>query len=56
MSVLDTIKGLVGDDDADIDVTTYECRECGEIHDSAKFQERAQCPECLANDVEPVGE
>lgn len=54
MSVLDTIKGLFGGSDDGVSTRTFECQECGETHDSAKTPERAQCPACLANDVEPV--
>lgn len=31
----------------------YRCNACGEEFVSAKEPERAQCPECLDNDVSP---
>lgn len=37
-----------------VDVTEYECVECGNTFESSKDVERAQCMECLSNDVEPA--
>lgn len=51
MSITDTIKSLVGGGD-EVDVNEYECAECGHTFDSAKPPDRAQCVECLSNDVD----
>ena len=51
MSITDTIKDLVGVGDDGVDVTEYECAECGHTFDSAKPPDRAQCVECLSDDV-----
>lgn len=38
-----------------VDVQEYRCPDCGRTFESAKDPERAQCPECLANDVDVAG-
>jgi len=55
MGITDTIRGLLGGDaSGGVEITSYECGECGNTFDSAKTPDRAQCMECLSNDVEPV--
>lgn len=55
MSITDTIQSLIGSDDGGVEVTTFECAECGHTFESAKDPDRAQCMECLSNDVQPAG-
>lgn len=56
MSVISKLKNAVGFEDDGITVYEYHCSECDATFESAKEGERAQCNECLSNDVEIVGE
>lgn len=51
MAITDTLKSLIGTDESGVEVTTFECGECGHTFESAKTADRAQCMECLSNDV-----
>jgi predicted Zn-ribbon and HTH transcriptional regulator len=53
MSLVQKLKSAIGSDES-FETTTYECRDCGATHDSAKTPDRASCPECLSNDVTQV--
>ena len=55
MSALQTLKELIpGADDDGVETQTYECQSCFETFDSAKDQDRVECPDCLSADVQPV--
>lgn len=51
MSIVDSIKSIVGVGDTGISFTTYRCEECGEIFESAKTIDRVQCTECLSREI-----
>lgn len=55
MSVLQKLKNLF-DESNSVQFRYYECRECGNEFRSAKIPERAQCPECLSNDLDLTDE
>lgn len=55
MSISNLLGRLLGGNGGSIELREYECVECGHTFDSAKRPERAQCMECLSNDVEVVG-
>ena len=55
MSISNLLDRLLGDGGASIDVREYECAECGNTFESAKRPERAQCMDCLSNDVSVQG-
>lgn len=38
-----------------VEFREFECVDCGSTFQSAKRTERAQCPECLSDDVEVLG-
>lgn len=52
MSVIDTIKGLVSDEEDTSTITAYECQNCDNVFESMKTPEKAKCMECLSSDVE----
>ena len=54
MSITETIKEYIGGEEAGAHLTEYRCTECGHVFESAKTEDRAQCMECLSNDVEPT--
>lgn len=54
MSIAQKLKRMVGVGQAGVEFTTFRCTDCGHEFDSARSQERVQCPECLERDVEPV--
>ena len=54
MSITDTIKRFIGGEEEGAHLTEYRCAECGNTFESAKREERAQCMECLSNDVAPA--
>lgn len=56
MSVISKLKSAVGLESDGITVYEYRCNECDAMFESAKQGQRAQCNECLSNDVEIVGE
>lgn len=49
------IDRFLGDSSAGVEVRTFECEDCGHTFESAKQPERAQCMECLSNDVTVTG-
>lgn len=51
MSVLQKLKSALPVDDDGVTTRIYECQECGEVFESAKIPERAQCMECLSANV-----
>lgn len=52
MSVLQKLKSaLPVNDSGGATKRTFECQECGEVFESTKRPERAQCMECLSADV-----
>jgi predicted Zn-ribbon and HTH transcriptional regulator len=51
MSVIQKLKSALPVDDETVTKRTYECQECGHTFESAKTPDRAQCVECLSNDV-----
>lgn len=55
MSVLQKLKNLFGESNS-VQFRYYGCRKCGHEFRSAKTPERAQCPECLSNDLDLTDE
>lgn len=51
MGVVDKLSNLLPGGDT-TRVYKYECQECGNTFESAKGPDRAQCMDCLSNDVE----
>lgn len=56
MSVIESIKGMLGDDtESSVTRTEYYCPACDHEFESAKNdQTRVSCPECLESDVTTV--
>lgn len=54
MSIMNVISRLLGGDGGSLQMREYECSECDHTFESAKQPERAQCMECLSNDLEVV--
>ena len=54
MSIGNIISRLLGGDGGGVEMREYECGECGSKFESAKQPERAQCMDCLSNDLEVV--
>lgn len=54
MSITNIISRLLRGDRGGIKIREYDCEECGNNFESAKQPERAQCMECLSNDLEVV--
>lgn len=52
-SPIQKFKEFIGSDDGDLR-SLYRCHACDNQFMSAKVPKRAQCPECLDNDVEQV--
>lgn len=55
MTVSKLLGRLLGSDSGGVELRKYECAECGNTFDSAKQPERAQCMDCLSNDVDVIG-
>lgn len=55
MPIKRLIERLLGDSSTGVEVRTFECDDCGHTFDSAKQPDRAQCMECLSNDVTVTG-
>jgi DNA-directed RNA polymerase subunit RPC12/RpoP len=53
MSVVETIKSVVGSDDSPNE-TRYRCGDCGNEFTSYKDPERVSCRDCVSREVEPV--
>lgn len=51
MSALQKLKNLFSSGSESVEFRHYDCHECDHEFRSAKIPERAQCPECLSNDV-----
>lgn len=51
MSIVDTVKSVFGVGSSSISLDMYECEDCDSTFESAKTADRAQCPDCLSNDV-----
>lgn len=52
MSVLGKVRRFFQTDGQTVELYDYECNDCGDRFESAKSPDRAQCMECLSNDVE----
>lgn len=52
MSVVQKLKSVLPLGDEGVTRRTYKCQECGTTFQSAKTPDRAQCTECLANNLE----
>ncbi|WP_248895660.1 hypothetical protein [Haloplanus halobius] len=51
MSVLQKLKSVLPVEDEGVTRRTYECQDCGNVFESAKTPDRAECMECLSADV-----
>lgn len=51
MSIVDSLKSIVGVGDPGVSFTPYRCDDCGHGFESAKTPERVQCPECLSREI-----
>ena len=54
MSIIETLKGVVGADGAGSAKKRFACNKCDHEFESFKREDRTACPECLSNDVEVV--
>jgi len=54
MSIIDSLKGMIGADNGQNRKKRFECNDCDHEFESFKRTERASCPECLSSDVEAV--
>lgn len=56
MGLTDIVDRVIGRDGDSVSVTVYECENCEKTFESAKDAERAQCPECLSNEISRAGD
>lgn len=55
MAITKILGRLLGRDGGGVEVREFECNECGTTFESAKQPERAQCMDCLSNDLDVLG-
>lgn len=53
MAIGDLVSKLLGRG-SQLEIKLYECSDCDANFESAKQEMRAQCPECLSNEVTPL--
>ncbi len=51
MSMVDSIKSILGVGDTGVSFTSYRCDECGNVFESAKSLDRVQCTDCLSREI-----
>lgn len=55
MPISNILGRLFGGGSSGVEFREYECVDCDTTFQSAKRPERAQCPECLSDDVDVLG-